>query len=437
MRPATQPNVVLIHCHDLGRWLPVYGMPHVPAPSIAEFAQRAVVFENAHSAAPLCSPARGSLFTGLSPYVNGVQGLVHRAWRYREGVRTAPELLRDLGYRSALIGLQHENVDPTVLGFDQVVGLGYLPRTGQVVETARNWLSQLPSAKTTHPIFLTIGTWEVHRPWPAEDYRPADPDAVDVPGYLPDNDHTREDIAAFYGSIRQFDEGFRQLIEAIDKALDPSNTMIVFTTDHGAPFPRAKSTLYDAGTGVSLIIRPPAAWAIPPRRINSIVSHLDLVPTLLDAAGGMPDSELEGTSLLPLLSNDSWPEERVIFTAKSYHDTYDPKRAARSIEFAYIRNYEEGPQLQLPGDLEASITRSGMSDSYLKARLPEELYDRRNDPNELDNVVHQEKYQAVVDEYRGLLQDWLHRTGDPIEQQAIEPAPPRSRAVDALAPLLS
>ena len=112
------PDIVLVHCHDLGRWLSTYGMPQVPSPELARFADVAVVFENAHSAAPLCSPARGSLFTGLSPHRHGLQGLAHHQWRYRKGMCTLPERLSPLGYTSTLIGLQHENPDPSVLGFD-------------------------------------------------------------------------------------------------------------------------------------------------------------------------------------------------------------------------------------------------------------------------------------------------------------------------------
>lgn len=111
-------NVVLIHCHDLGRWLSCYVMPSVPSPRIAEFADQGIVFEKAFATAPLCSPARGSLFTGLSSHRNGLMGLSHRRWRYRAGVQTLPEMLRPLGYVSTLIGLQHENVDSATLGFE-------------------------------------------------------------------------------------------------------------------------------------------------------------------------------------------------------------------------------------------------------------------------------------------------------------------------------
>lgn len=430
------PDIVLIHCHDLGRWLGAYGMASVPSRNIDSFAASAVVFDNAHAAAPLCSPARGALFTGIAPHRNGVQGLVHDSWRYREGVLTAPEHLRRLGYHSVLVGFQHEDVDPTVLGFDECVGLGYLPRVNQVVDSAVGWLSSAQGQSGRSPVFLTIGTWEVHRPWPDEDYTPADPDGVDVPPYLPDNVHTRRDIADFHGSIRQFDEGIGRLIDAIDHYLDPDNTLVILTTDHGAAFPRAKSTLYNAGTGVTLVMRPPARWGISPSRVEGVVSHMDILPTLVAIGGGAVSPELEGRSLLPYLLGDAAENtERVIFTAKSFHDTYDPKRAARSLDFAYIRNYEPGPQLQLASDLEGSHTRAGMGDAHLAARPLEELYDRRSDPEELHNVVGDARYQEVREHYARLLHEYLHATRDPIETTPLAPAPQRNRAAEALSPV--
>ncbi|GLY66403.1 sulfatase family protein [Amycolatopsis taiwanensis] len=432
---ADAPDVVLIHCHDLGRWLSVYGMSHVPSPHLATFAENAVVFDNAHASAPLCSPARAALFTGLSPHCNGVEGLAHHGWRYRHGIVTAPERLRSLGYHSVLIGLQHEHTDPTVLGFDEVDGLGFLPRAHQVVDAAGDRLRACPARSDRKPLFLTVGIWEVHRPWPAEDYTPADPATVDVPDFLPDNEHTREDIAAFYGSIRQLDDAMGALLRTIDETLDPETTMVIFTTDHGAAFPRAKSTLYDAGTGVTLLVRPPRSWSAPPRRVTDVVSHLDLMPTLLDVAGGSPAEELEGASLVPLLRGSGGDSERVIFSAKTYHDGFDPMRAARSREFTYVRNFRPGPLLTLSLDLEHSPTRRGMGDAHLAPRPEEELYDRRKDPDELVNVAGHPAYAEVTARYARLLDQWMVQTGDPILAGGSPPPGPRSREVDALPPL--
>lgn len=439
---GSRPDVVLIHCHDLGRWLSCYGMPSVPSPNLERFANGATIFDNAHAAAPLCSPARGALFTGLSPHQNGIQGLAHDAWRYRENVLTAPEHLRTLGYRSTLIGLQHEHVDPDVLGYDEVAGAGFLPRAHQVVDAAMSWLAGQAPREKRAPLFAAIGVWEVHRPWPESDYTPADPAEVDVPDFLPNTPETRCDIAAFHGSIRQLDEAMGRLFEALDSHLDPASTLIMFTTDHGTAFPRAKSTLYDAGTGVSLLVRTPTVWGEAPARVDSIASHVDILPTLLDVAGGQADPSLEGRSLVPLLTaavstaaESTAPNDRMIFTEKTYHDDYDPKRAVRTRDFVLIRNFTPGPKLALSLDLEHSSTRQGMGDAHLEPRDMTELYDRRIDPQERHNVFDQPEYRDVQIRLLKALDEWMITTRDPLLEGPIQPPKHRTRALDALPPL--
>lgn len=415
---STPPNIVLIHCHDLGTWLPCYGMPSVPSPNLNQLAEESIVFERAFATAPLCTPARSSLFTGLHPHQNGLMGLVHSGWRYRPGVQTLPEMLRPYGYHSALIGLQHEDLDSRVLGYDEVHGLGFLPRALEVARQTEQWLQQPETAE--RPFFLTVGTWETHRPWPSEDYEAADPSAVDVPTYLPDNTDTREDIAAFHGSIRQLDEAIGRILRSLDNSAHADNTMVIFTTDHGAAFPRAKSTLYDSGVGVALIVRPPRSWNQPPGRRSALTSHLDVAPTLVEVAGGEPPDNLEGESFLDTLRDPTRSRPtRELFLEKSHHDRYDPIRAIRTDRAKYIRNYEPGPQVPLALDLEESPTRRGM-DEQLPPKPAEELYLLRDDPSELHNLAPVPAFEQLRAELASRLDHHLRRTGDPILDGTID-----------------
>ncbi len=370
-------------------------------------------------------------------------GLTHHAWRYRENVTTLPELLATHGYRTALIGLQHENVDPSVLGFDVVGGVGFLPRAWQVAHATEKWLEQNAGDKCAAPVFLTVGIWEVHRPWPSTDYSPSPASEVEVPPYLPDGASTREDIGAFYGSIRQMDEAVGKLLDAVDRHLDPAETLIVFTTDHGAAFPGAKGTLYDTGTGVTLIMRPPTSWGVAPGRHKELVSHLDIVPTFLDIAGADAEAVAgyEGVSLVPLLRHGEAclgnapvlsAGDRLLFSQKNFHDSYDPIRAIRSDRFKYIRNFGEGPRLTLSIDLEDSPARRDFGDQHLQPRAVEELYDLERDPWERENVAADPAYASVRTALSERLLQWMEEMQDPLLKGAISPPPPRSRSVDAL-----
>lgn len=422
----TRPDIVLIHGHDFGDWLSCYGRPSVPTPRIQEFAEQSVVFDNAFATAPLCTPARSSIFTGLLPHENGLLGLAHAGWHYRDGIRTLPELLGELGYRTALLGLQHEDVDARALGYEEVHGLGFPPRSLEVARLAERWFAQRPA--DDRPVLAVVGLWEAHRPWPREDYAPVDPAQVEVPAYLPDTAHTRDDLAAFYGALAQMDEAFGRIVRAVDAHSGERESLILLTTDHGIAFPRAKSTLYDSGVKVSFIVRAPARWHVTPTRRTAMTSHLDILPTFLEAAGAEVPADLPGRSIRPLLAAEPDEDSRVLYLEKTYHDGFDPIRAVRAADAKLIRNYADGPP-RLPLDIELSETVRGMSCDAVPDRPREELYDLAADPHELRDVAGRQEYSLVRERLAGLLDAHLVQSRDPVVTGRMpEPEPPRDRS---------
>lgn len=151
-----QDNVLIVHWHDLGRYLGVYGHPDVSSPRLDRLAAEGILFTRAHATAPLCSPSRGSLFTGRYPQTNGLIGLAHHGWEYRSGVRTLPEILSDAGWYSALFGMQHETSYPQRLGFDEFdVSNSYCE---YVVDKAAEWLRGGDEDLGGQPFLLTAGS---------------------------------------------------------------------------------------------------------------------------------------------------------------------------------------------------------------------------------------------------------------------------------------
>ncbi len=361
------------------------------------------------------------MFTGRMPHENGLMGLSHHGWEYRSDVVTLPEMMAAQGYRTALIGLQHEDLDARRLGYDEVHGLGMLPRALPVVDVAKQWLSATNGS--SEPRFAVVGFWEVHRPWPHEDYEPAEPAEVEVPPFLPDNEHTRRDVADFMGSIRQLDEAMKRLLEAINATERGRNTLIIFTTDHGAAFPRGKSTLYDPGVKVAFIVRPPLSWGVKPGRRGEMVSHLDLAPTLVSLAGGSVEG-FPGVDLMPLLRGEDGHGHKELVFEKTYHDQYDAIRAIRTPTAKYIRNFVDGPKLPLSVDLEQSVSRRGMGDEHLEPRPREELYLLDTDPWELDNVVGRPDLADLKDALARRLHEELVATSDPLLGGDIAPPGP-------------
>ncbi|SDT47302.1 sulfatase [Jiangella sp. DSM 45060] len=418
MTTSERPNVVLIHWHDVGTHLGAYGHGDVTSPAVDRLAAEGLRFDQAFCTTPLCSPARGSLFTGRYPHTNGLMGLVNRGWEYRPGERTAPSLLSELGYRTALIGQQHESRDSYRLGFDEVhPWLDGPARCGPVSEKAVEWLDAAPA----EPFFLTVGFFETHRPYPVEEYPPVDPATVEVPPYLPDNHHTRADLAAFLGSIRVADAATGRVLDAIDRAGLAESTLVLFTTDHGIAYPRAKGTLYDPGIRVAFLARPPRSWNVAPGAPDGLLSHLDVLPTLLELAGGEVPRFVQGKSFAAVLRGEPGPRRREVFAEKNYHDEYDPIRSIRTDWFAYIRNLEPGTPPRLSGDIERSPMRPGLGEDRLRPRPAEELYDLDHDPWQRRDLAQDPSYTQVKADLAARLEAWMFETNDPVLAGVVVP----------------
>ena len=406
-------NVLLVHWHDLGRYLGAYGYADVHSPRLDGLAAEGILFTRAHATAPLCSPSRGSLFTGRYPQSNGLVGLAHHGWEYRPGVRTLPQLLSESGWYTALFGMQHETSFPERLGFDEFdVSNSYCE---YVVEKATQWLADPPA----RPFLLTAGFFETHRPYPHDRYLPADAKSVAVPDYLPDTGDVRDDLADFYGAITVADAAVGRLLDTLESTGLAANTWVVFVTDHGPALPRAKSTLYDAGTGIALVVRPPGHLGSEPRRYEELFSGVDLLPTLLDLLGlALPD-EVEGVSHAAHLLRDehATPPRTEVYTAKTYHDSFDPIRAIRTKEYSYIENYAPRPMLDLPLDIADSAPGHVVEPLTRQPRPPRELYDLNADPTERVNLLADQATpddQHVAAELALRLNDWRTKTKDVI-----------------------
>jgi arylsulfatase A-like enzyme len=406
-------NVLLVHWHDLGRYLGAYGHTDVSSPRLDELAAEGVLFTSAHATAPLCSPSRGSLFTGRYPQSNGLVGLAHHGWEYRAGVRTLPHILSESGWHTALFGMQHETSYPSRLGFDEFdVSNSYCE---YVVERATTWLADPPP----QPFLLTAGFFETHRPY--ERYEPANPDDVTVPDYLPDSGEVRQDLADFYGAISVADAAVGQLLDTLAETGLDKSTWVVFMTDHGPALPRAKSTLYNAGTGIALIVRPPRHSSIEPQIYDELFSGVDLLPTLLDLLGLDVPTYIDGLSHAPGLRAAAVPPVRTeLYTTKTYHDSFDPIRAIRTKEFSYIENYASRPLLDMPLDIADSAPGRVMAPLVASPRPERELYDLNDDPTESRNLLASDvtdKVEAIANDLALLLHDWRQKTNDVIPSE--------------------
>ncbi|PZE20057.1 sulfatase family protein [Paenibacillus xerothermodurans] len=429
-----KPNIIMMISHDTGRYLGSYGR-HVATPGIDGLAQDGVRFDQYFCSAPQCSPSRGSILTGLYAHNHGMIGLSHLGFSIDEDKTTLPKELSKAGYETVLIGLSHETIgEPGGRSFTSSHALGY-ERVEHVCDPGNpdGNLAPLVADKTIafmrekaaaggdRPFFASVGFFETHRDFDA--YEPeADPDeSIVVPDYLPDTPNVRRDFAQFQGSVKVLDRAIERIYSELKATGLDKNTLIIYTTDHGIAFPRAKGTLLDAGLETALIM----AWPTVIRGARStseLLCNVDLMPTLLDIAGADIPPDLDGRSFLPLLKEEPYEPRDAFFCELTWHDRYHPMRGMRTERYKYVRNFEDGPAVYLPLDIHRSLAGRSVREDYYVPNVPEELYDLVNDPLEQHNLAYDENYAAQLQELRQRVERWMRETNDPLLQGPVSGA---------------
>jgi arylsulfatase A-like enzyme len=332
-------------------------------------------------------------------------------------------LLREEKYLTLLFGFQHEKKDPQMLGFDILKSEKNIFCDSVIDDLAvfikKRAARKEAGSKRNNPFFAAVGFFETHRPFKktverssAETHLKVNPKIVEVPSYLPDNPATRLDLSEFCSSVNVLDQSIGNLLEVLDETGQTDNTLVIFTVDHGIAFPRAKSTLYDPGLKTALLMRWPNRWKHQVH--DTLLSNIDLLPTLLEVLGASIPSNIQGTSFLNLLDKKSYEPRKEIFAEKTWHDSYDPIRCIRTKRYKLIQNFESRPNLVLPIDIEASLTRLYMGDKHLQPRPALELYDLLNDPYELNNLAKERSCKEIRYELSKKLLNHMIRTTDPI-----------------------
>jgi arylsulfatase A-like enzyme len=408
------PNILLITCHDMGRFLGCYGVGTVSTPNLDHLAATGVRLNAAFTTAPSCSPARAALATGRYPHTNGVMGLTHPpfGWDLHPDERHIAQILGAAGYDTHLFGFQHVSPSDARPGFVHIHTDHNRGLAGPVAATVG---ALLRGRRDPRPFYLEVNLEEPHRPYDQDGARPDTSRGVTAPGYLPAGEESRAEMAEFQGAVAQADRAIGRILSALDDAGLTENTCIVFAGDHGIAMPRAKCTLYDPGLEIALLVRWPASGVSGARVVDDLVSNIDLLPTLLELAGIPIPENVQGTSLAPALRGESSAPRSMIFAEKTYHSYYDPMRAVRTDRFKFIRNFEPAPLVEIPADIAVGgMYRAHVEDYTAGQHPPEELYDLRLDPLEQHNLAGEPEHDEIRASLREHVLTWMEETGDPL-----------------------
>ena len=407
-------NILMVISHDTGRHLGTYGRK-VETPELDKIAEEGIQFDNYFCSQPQCSPSRGSILTGKYGHNHGLMGLTHLGHTMKSDVKTIPSEMKGAGYDTALFGFFHESIDGVYegekLGYDHVVKV---PDNAaeKVTDQLEAFLKERTASQNDKPFYASVGFEETHRPFWA--FEPDPIDSVEVPPYLPDTEKVREDIAHFQGSVKALDRSVGRIKRVLDDTGLAENTVLIYTTDHGIAFPRAKGTLTDAGLETALIIRFPKGMMTEGRRQDELLCNIDLMPTLLEIAGGEVPEGIDGYSFLPLLEERDYTERDYFFCELTWHDRYHPMRGIRTKDYKYIRNFEDGPKVYLPYDLYTSLSGEEVREEYSVPNVKEELYDLKKDTLEQQNLAEDPEHVNVLHELRKRVDKWMAETEDPL-----------------------
>lgn len=435
-----------------------YGYTAVSTPNFDRIANEGILFTNAFSAAPGCSPSRASILTGR--HIWQIENAGTHASEFPMKYICYTDLLEGAGYHVGYTAkgwgpgnweVSGRTRNPAGKEYSQIKDENVAKFIRQT-DYAANFEAFLNDRKNGQPFCFWYGASEPHRRYQkgvGVENR-IDLDKIVVPSFMPDVEEVRSDIADYLYEIQHFDKHLGRMIKKLEEIGEIENTLIVVTSDNGMPFPRAKANMYEYGFHMPFAAR----WGSEVkggRIVDDLVSLTDLAPTFLEAAGvAHPSAEypMIGRSIINILkSNQSGQVDEsrtAIYSGRERHSssrwnnlTY-PQRAMRSQDFLYIRNFK--PERWPAGAPEKFDKDGSLSIGYhdidqfteryiythredpevrkyfdlaVGKRPAEELFDIKNDPGCMVNLADKEGFEDVLKDHRELLNIRLKETEDP------------------------
>lgn len=395
----------------------VYGSEEIRTPNMERLAAVGMTFDRAFVASPSCAPSRAALLTGLMPARNGAEPNHSRP---RKDIKRLPSYLKELGYEVVSFGKVAHYNQVVEYGFDLARDFNY--HEDKCVDDAVEWLKARDSDK---PLCLFVGTNWPHVPWPKQsEFAPED---TQVPDWHVDTPKTRQARAKYLQAVRNMDNDLGKMYDAALAKLG-DDTMFVHTSDHGAQWPFGKWTLYDDGIRTPLIV----SWkgrVAEGVRTDAMVSWVDILPTLIDAAGGEAPAALDGKSFLPVLNGDTTTHRDAIFTTHSGDGNFNayPSRSVRDGCYKLIVNLHPEFRFQSHVTLvekDGGYWRSwvntaerGDADAADKVRRYQErpaveFYDLESDPHEQHNLAGEAEHADRIADMQSKLEAWMESQGD-------------------------
>lgn len=434
--PSRRPNILIVIADDMTwRDCAPYGNAEVKTPNMARLAREGMCLDAMFTATAMCAPTRQQLYTGMYPVRNGAYPNHSKVY---PGVKSIAHYLKDLGYRVGLLGKTHFG-PPASFPFELFRGRSRDGGGGK--DLVLNEAEAFVRRDKDQPYCLIVASKQPHSPWDRGEASAYDADALSVSRHLVDCPETRADLTKYYAEITYLDGQLGACLGIVEKSGQAANTIVIFTSEQGASFPSGgKWTCYDTGLKTAFIVRWPGKIKAG-TRADALTQYVDVVPTLIEAAGGTPermetgrpdannDKGFDGRSFLPVLQGRTDKHRDYVYGAHTTRGIIRgsacyPIRSVRSSRFKYIWNpnhesvfynvVSTGPKSMLE-----TWIRYGKDNPHAafltqryQYRPEEELYDVQQDPLELNNLAANGDYVEIKAQLRTELLAWMQQQGD-------------------------
>ena len=419
-----QPNILWITCEDLSPILGCYGDRVANTPNIDLFAQNAVRFTNAYASAPICTPARSSLITGVyasSMGTHHLRGVVPKS----DKIKCFTEFLREKGYYCTNNVKEDYNFITPEEAWDES-------------SDSAHWRNRKPEQPffsvfnfmVTHQSQTRYGIEKLNEINSTLDEKDRiNPDDVEIPPYYPDTPIVRNNIASLYTQVHIMDKKFQEIINQLEEDGLRENTIIFFYSDHGTGLPRGKGYLHDTGIKVPLIIEFPEKYKhYSPAKAGAfsdeLVNFIDFPPTVLSLTGIDPPKHMQGNPFLGQYKKDS--NDYVVSIRDRRDEVLMFSRSIRTDKYHYIRNFlPHRPRMQRNFYSEITPIRQELrrldnlgllqsnEDWLMEDSVPvDELYDTETDPHELNNLAQEAEHLEIMELLKRNLFSWMVETKD-------------------------
>lgn len=423
---ASKPNIVFILADDCSYWdIGAYGSKDAITPNIDQLAKDGMKFNKCYQAAPMCSPTRHNLYTGLYPVKTGAYP---NHTMVKEGTKSVVQYLKPLGYRVALAGKRH--IQP-----ESIFSFEYLTDGNKVDEYPKIDAFVKDAKSKEEPFCLFFCSKEPHTPWDKGDATLFPPDNLTLPPFFVDTQETRENFSNYLAEINYLDWQVGQVLDIIENNGLKENTLVIFASEQGNSFPFAKWTCYDVGVRSAFIARWPGK--IESNSISEVlIEYTDVLPTFIEAAGGVQVESLDGESLINVMKGEMESHKEYAYslqTTRGINNGSDHYgiRSVVSNQYRYILNispevpfknniteretwWKEWEKVAETDELAAKIVKN------YQYRPKAELYDVVNDPYNMNNLAEGEEYREIVKMLHGKLLAWMEDCGDRGQETEME-----------------